>query len=760
MDVGLQQDTTLPLPPADPGMVPYYGGILSMESQSSIEKRDAARDAALEANNKPYIQGLAAHVRECWSAAYNAKRTTNVEDRMLRSVRQRRGEYDPDVLAEIRKTGGSEIYMMVSSNKGRAAASWLRDVLLAVKDEKPWTIKPSPMPDLPPVMMQSVQQIAVSEAQAYQQATGMQVQPQDMEKIQTYIRDRVVANARKRAQEACERMELKMEDQLAEGGYARALSGFIDDIVTFPSAFIEGPVVRNKKQLSWTPMPDGSFKCDVTPKLSLEWERVDPFMVYPMPHCTDIDDGGIFVRRRLTRSQLLELKGVEGYNNDAIDTVLDEHGKGGLHEWYIIDAQKATVEGKSVAAITANPEATIDALQYRGSVQGKMLVDWGMDESAVPDQNAEYPCEVWQIGQWVIKAMLNSDPLGRKNIYKASYEEIPGVFWGNSVMDLCRDVQSQCNTAARAMANNMGIGSGPQVIYNVDRLPTGEDLTQMYPWKIWQTTSDPYGGQGKPVEFFAPPMISGELMQIYMFFSNLADEVTGIPRYMTGDATGSGALRTSSGMSMLMGNASKGIKQVVGNIDVNVTELLIDRLWFYNMYYGDDPELKGDIQVVARGAASLVAKEAQLQRSNEFMQIILNSPVVGQIVGEEALIDIIRENAKQLGMADKLPPAEVIRARMYQQQQSAAQQQKAAQEFQMAMALAPSHEVQMQRGPDGEMIGATIIDKQQHVLAAPQAPMGGAMMGPGGSGMKTMSNPNQLTGNQMITDHFSPQRGV
>lgn len=744
--------------PADPTLVPYVAGIVRMEGQSSIDRREAAREAAAEANNRPVIQGLAAHVRECWSQAYNAKRTTKVEERMLQSLRQRRGEYDPEILADIKKGGGSEIYMMLSSNKARSAAGWLRDVLLGNKDEKPWTIDPTPLPDLPPSIQQSVMSLAVQEAQQFQQVTGQAVGPRDMERIQEYVRDRVVSNAKQRAKEACERMELKMEDQLVEGGFPRAMSEFIEDIVTFPSAFVVGPVVRNKKALKWVPSADG-FEAQVTDELTLEWERGDPFMMYPAPHSTNIDDGYLIRRHRLTRSQLNEMMGVEGYNDDAIRTVLDEHGKGGLHEWLIIDSQKAQAEGKSVAAISANPEATIDALQFWGSVQGKMLVDWGLDAASVPDDMKDYPCEVWLIGQWVIKAQINSDPLGRKPVYKASYEEIPGVFWGNSVMDLCRDAQMQCNTAARAMANNMGLGSGPQSVVNVDRLPTGEDLTQAYPYKVWQTTSDPYGSSAAPVSFFSVPMISGELMQIYMFFSNVADEHTGIPRYMAGDAAGSGALRTSSGMSMLMNNAGKGIKQVIANIDVNVTTLLIDRLWFYNMKYGTDPALKGDIKVRARGANMLVVKETQQQRLNEFMQLMLNNQYVSQIVGEEALVDIIRETAKGLGIADKLPPPEVIRARLYTAQQSAAQQMQAQQQFQMAMALAPSHEVEMERGPDGEIVGMKVIDKQQHVLAAPASPMGQGMPMQGGQqGPQVMSNPNQMTGGMPITDNFSPMR--
>lgn len=763
METGLMNDPAMPLPQAastDPTQVPFAFGMIAMESLSQIEKREQDRAAATAATNKPVIQGLAAYVRECWSAAFNAKRTTNVEQRMLQSMRQRRGEYDPEVLTEIKKQGGSEIYMMLSSNKARAASSWIRDVMLGANKDKPWTITPTPMPDLPPSIHQAIQQLAQQEAMQFQQMTGQMVGPQEMEKVAAYVKDRVVANAKKRADEACARMELKMEDQLAEGKFARAMGEFIEDIATFPAAFIVGPIVRNKKALQWVPGPDGSFTADVTDQLTLEWERGDPFMMYPAPHATDVDDGYLIRRHKLTRSALNELIGVEGYDDAAIRTVLDEHGKGGLHEWLIIDTQKAAVEGKSAAMILSNPEATIDALQFWGSVQGKMLVDWGMEEIAVPEPTKEYQCEVWLIGNWVIKAQLNADPMGRKPVYKASYEEVPGAFWGNSVMDLCRDTATQCNTAARAIANNMGIGSGPQVSYNVDRLPTGEDLTAMYPWKVWQTTSDPYGSTGKAVEFFMPPMVARELIDIYSFFSNLADEHTGVPRYMTGDMGGSSAMRTASQTSMMMNNAGKAIKQVIANIDQNVLQPLIERLHFYNMKFGTDPELKGDIKVVARGANSLIVKETQQQRINEFLQLALTNPIVNQIVGEESIAALLRMAAKNLDMdTDQIvPPPEIIRARVFQQQQQMAAAQKAQQDFQMAMSLAPSHEVEVERGPNGEMVGMKVLDKQPHVMNMPgvAAPAGMA----GGSPAQTMTDSGQqLADGSPVTDSFSPMRG-
>lgn len=675
---------------------------------------------------------------------------------MFRAMRQRRGEYDPEVLAEIQKLGGSEIYMMLSSNKCRAAASWIRDVMLGTRDEKPWTIAPTPIPDLPPTINESVMMLANAEADEFERLTGQLVGRQDLERITAYVKDRIIANARKRAKEACERMEMKMEDQLVEGGFQKALASFIEDLVTFPAAILKGPVIRQKNRISYKPTADGAWECVVEPKLVLEWERVDPFMLYPMPQCADIADGGIIERHKLTRQALSEMKGVDGYNNDAIDQVLVEYGRGGLNEWLYVDTLKAQVEGKSVAAVAQNADGLIDALQYWGSVQGQQLIEWGMDKAQVPDELKDYQCEVWLIGSWVIKAVINPDKMGRKPYFKACYEEIPGAFWGNSVADLCRDAQSQCNTAARAMANNMGVASGPQVGVNVDRLPSGEDITMVFPWKIWQSTSDPYGSTAKPIEFFQPSMVANELMQIYQFWSAVADEHTGVPRYMTGDMGGSSAMRTASQTSMMMNNAGKAIKQVIANIDAAM-QCLLERLFHHNMLHAEDNELKGDVNIIARGANALIVKETAQQRRNEFLQLCLTNPVVQQIVGEEAIAALLRENVKTMDMdVDSIiPRPEVIRARMFQQQQQAAAQQKALQDFQMAMQLAPSQKQTIVQAPDGTTM--TMETEVPHVM--PTAGFAGGQGAGGGNPAQTMSNPNQqLADGTPTTDNFSPMR--
>lgn len=652
------------------------GGIVPIKSIKQLQEEERA--AAITANSSTVIQNLAAYIKQKWWYARMAKEYT-VEQQMLKSIRARRGQYDPDKLAQLREQGSSTIFMMLTSNKCRAASSWLRDVVMSTPEEKPWSLRHSPIPDMQPDILQDLMMRA---QQQLEQLLAQGMNPSDVEVREMLLRmkDEAYRQLGDIAEDTAKRMEKKMHQQMIEGNWTTAFAQFIDDLVTFPAAILKGPVVRNRPELKWVKGPSGQYELQVKQTLALEWERVSPFNLYPAPDASTVNDGYLIERHKLSRADLHELIGVDGYSDGAIRGVLEQYGKGGLREWIYVDLTKATAEGKSTTAAGQNPSELIDALQFWGSVQGRLLLDWGMSEEEVPDPMAEYPIEAWLIGTWIIKAVINPDPLGRKPYYKTSYEEIPGAFWGNSVADLCRDTQDVCNAAARSLVNNMSLASGPQVVYNIDRLPEGENVTQLYPWKIWQVTADPIGSGAKPVEFFQPSTQANELMAVYEKFAVLADEYTGIPRYMTGGSPTGGAARTASGMSMLMTNAGKSIKQVIANIDEHVIKPCVDRLYYYNMRYSDDPDLKGDVDIVARGAASILEKEQAQQRRNEFLQIALNSPAAQQVVGMEGIAELLRQAASTLDMnVDKIVPSvEAMKAKQAEANQMMAMQQAAA----------------------------------------------------------------------------------
>ena len=617
------------------------------------------RKKAEKLQSQPIMGSLAGHVRKCWNYARDAKRST-VETRLLENVRARRGVYESAKLSAIRDEGGSEVYAMLTSTKCRSAGSWIRDVLMGQGTEKPWTLTPSQTPVLPQDTIDGIVSQAIEPLQQAMEA-GMPMSQGQAVQLLSGLRDAALEQVRDQARSMAHRMECKMEDQLNDGGWLQAIDAFIDDITTFPSAIIKGPVVKNKPVMTWSKDATGQNTPVVKTQLTLEFERVDPFMCFPSPGATTMDDGYFIEKHRLTRQSLLELIGVDGYDTASIRMCIEEFGVGGLTDWLTNDTAQADAEGKSTTSISVNPDALIDALQFWGSVNGEMLIDWGVDEKDVPDPTKEYHCEVWLINHYVIKAQMNYDPMHRKPYYKTSYEEIPGAWWGNSVADLVRDSQTVVNAAARAIVNNMGIASGPQVVVNVNRLPDGVDITQMRPWQIWQVKNDPLGGNSAAIEFHQPDSRVAELMSVFEQWSALADEYSGIPRFMGGDASGN-AGRTASGLSILMSNAGKSIKQVISNIDVSIFNPMLDRLYYYNMRYGTDPALKGDVNIVARGANSLIAKDAAQLRRNEFMQATAN-PIDMQIIGLSGRAALLREAVKTLDMdADKVVPSPDVMA--------------------------------------------------------------------------------------------------
>ena len=164
-------------------------------------------------------------------------------------------------------------------------------------------------------------------------------------------------------------------------------------------------------------------------------------------------------------------------------------------------------------------------------------------------------------------------------------------------------------------------------------------------------------------------------MAVFEKFSERADEDTMIPKYMTGGHT-PGAGRTSSGLSMLISNAGKGIKQVINNIDKKVIVPAIERLYHDNLRYADDPDLVGDVNISARGASSLVVKEAEAIRRNEFLQLVLTNPMAQQIVGMDGAAELLRDAAMNLNTnPDRIVPDRQKISTMQQQAQVIAQLQ-------------------------------------------------------------------------------------
>jgi hypothetical protein len=637
--------------------------MVAVQAPTEIDVQVVQKNDLIES----YGSDLSRHVSEAWERAKFAK--TELTERLLQNERQRRGVYDPEKAMEIAQTGGSDIYMRLTDVKARAAYNWITDVMLGA-GRRAYELSPAREPELPPEISAGIVDLVRMEMMEFVQSGGA-VHPEAFRVRMEQVHDTIVDKMREEAKNKAVRMENKIEDQLNAGGFDRALREFIDDFVTYPTAILKGPVIRREKRLTWGP----GHKPIVIHDHVRQTERVSPHDMFPSPNASNVNDGYLIQRHRLTRAGLQTMRGTPGYSDKDIDQVLERFGEQGFRQWLMGDQERDRLEGKPHARLYT--KEVIEAIEYWGSVSGKTLMDWGMKDKKI-QWNREYEVNIWQVGPFIIKAILNPDPLGARPYEIASWVPIPGSFWGVALPEQMRDVQIMCNAAARSLANNMGIASGPQAEVTVDRLPDGENVTQMYPWKLWQTTSDRTGGGQPAIRFFQPNMNAEPLMAVYQYFSRQADEVTGIPNYVYGAGQAGGAGRTASGLSMLMDNAAKGIKGAIVSVDF-VVSALVERLYNHNMIYDPDVSCKGDFKVVARGAMGLVAKEQLQMRRNEFLQATQNE-IDMQIVGAKGRAYLLREVAESLQMdTDKLVPTteklEFIEERMQMQQAMEMQQQ-------------------------------------------------------------------------------------
>lgn len=658
---------------------------------TAAQLEEMARRASEEQNNTPVIQGLAAHVRSRWEILRDFKNQA-ITDRLLECHRARNMQYDPEKLAAIKAQGGSEIFMGIVSTKCRTATAWLRDSMLGTGADKPWSISPTPVPDVPPDIVNRLQMVMQQNLEAYYASGNPPLDPITLQQLADEMKATALRQMEYESGKRVERMEKKMEDQLVEGGFVKAMHEFLDDLATYPYAILKGPVPRRRTKITY-----GQQGMTTVEETRDEYERVDPFMFYWAPWGSEVDKIPCIELHPLTRDDLQSMIDVEGYSKEAINTILADFDNIGLG-WLADEAKKS----EPVTGLDLDKGAgdiTI-AIQLWDSVQGKKLIEWGMDESEITDPFMSYPCEVWMINNIVFKAVLNYDPLRRKPYFVTSFEKVPGRLDGNGVSDLAMDAQNMCNAAARALANNMGISSGPQVGVNTSRIAAGEDIEQMYPWKIWQFKESQYGDASAPIIYFQPTSNAQELMAVFERFLGLADEVTGIPRYMTGEHV-PGAGRTSSGLSMLISNAGKSIKQVINNIDKDVIEPLLQRKYQRNLRYSKDPDLVGDVQIVAKGAMSLVVKEAEAVRKQEFLNVVLTNPLAQQIVGLPGAAELLRDMASNLNTnVDRIVPTR-------EQVERQVAQQLAIQQAMLEASMQPETEdIEFQRDDSGAVTGA------------------------------------------------------
>jgi len=578
----------------------------------------------------------------------------DIEDDWIEDLRAFMGQYDPEVLAKIQSKGDrSQVYVGLTRTKVLAAFSRITDLLFQ-PGQKFFSIEATPIAKQPLVEQELTERAALEIMQAAEVV--------DPGLVDDLIQARLIELEEELKEETAIRvdnMEEAILDQAVESNLESKMKDAIMEQVIFGTGAMKAGTLRIEKDHKWVKGDEG-FQLIYEESAFPEMEAVSVFDLYPDPHATSMDDlRDIFRRHIISRQEFKNLKEFPGFNQDLIEECIEMNPEGNH------DEAQHEKDRRQIANVNDRSSQThkFELLEYWGSINGYDLQDAGVEFGDDDDLAQEYHANIWIIDGKVIKAQLNPLPGGIIPYFIFPYEKNPHAFWGTGVPRMMRDSQATMNAATRIYLDNVALSSGPMVEVNTDIMASGEDPTELYPWRVFLRE----GGDGNQpmVRFYQPQSNSPALVSVIELFRRFADETTALPSYTHGQ-TQSSLNRTATGISILMSNANIVLKSVIKNIDDYLTKPMIRSLYDWNMTWNENENVKSDMRIVAKGSTALIQKEVQSQRLLQFLSLI-NNPLDAQMVDREKLLTDI---AKSLD----IDPEEVIKSQKELMDEQALQQ--------------------------------------------------------------------------------------
>jgi hypothetical protein len=427
----------------------------------------------------------------------------------------------------------------------------------------------------------------------------------------------------------------------------------------FGTGVMKGPFAVDKEYPNWN---DETGEYEPTFKTIPQVSHVSVWNFYPDPDANNMDEAQYVIERhKLSRSQMRALKKRPYFRSKVIDEAI-MLGENYDKEYWEDDLSDYAPE---------HGIERYEVLEYWGMVDVEMLMDQGVDIPRELQDTDELQANVWICNGKLLRMVLNPFKPARIPYMAAPYELNPYSFFGVGIAENMDDTQTLMNGFMRMAVDNAVLSGNLLIEVDETNLVPGQDLS-VYPGKVFRRQG---GAPGQAIFGTKFPNVAGENLQLFDKARVLADESTGFPSFAHGQTGVMGVGRTASGISMLMGAASGTIKNVIKNVDDYLLRPLGEGLFRFNMQFDFDPEIKGDLEVKARGTESLMANEVRSQRLMQFLQVSSN-PALAPFAKFQY---IIREIAKSLDLdPDKVTnnmDEAAIQAELMKQFQQEQQQQ-------------------------------------------------------------------------------------
>jgi len=571
------------------------------------------------------------------------------EQRWLKAYRNYRGLYGPDV--QFTEAEKSRVFIKVTKTKTLAAYGQIVDVLFA-NQKFPLSVEPTELPE-GVVGDVNFDPLEPEQARELQSPYGFAGDGNDLPPGATEIslmdrlgplqsklepiEDKLKEGAGKTpsaitfspAMIAAKNMQKKIHDQLEESGANKHLRSASFEMALFGTGIMKGPFAVDKEYPNWNDEGTYDPKFKTVPQVNY----VSVWNFYPDPDANNMEEAQyVLERHKMSRSQLRALKKRPYFRDTVIDEVVQLGENYNKYYWEDDLSDYAPEHGVD----------RFEVLEYWGMVDTALIEEQGVEIPEELQDFDELQANIWICNGKLIRMVLNPFKPAKIPYVASPYELNPYSFFGVGIAENMDDTQTLMNGFMRMAVDNAVLSGNLIVEVDETNLVPGQDLS-LYPGKIFRRQG---GAPGQAIFGTKFPNVSSENMMLFDKARVLADESTGFPSFAHGQTGVQGVGRTASGISMLMNAASGSIKTVIKNVDDYLLRPLGEGFFRFNMQFDFDPNLKGDLEVRARGTESLMANEVRSQRLMQFLSVASN-PALAPFAKFQY---IIREIAKSMDL--------------------------------------------------------------------------------------------------------------
>jgi hypothetical protein len=572
------------------------------------------------------------------------------EQRWLKAYKNYRGIYGSDV--QFTEAEKSRVFIKTTKTKTLASYGQIVEVLFA-GNKFPLTIEPTELPEgvvenvnFDPKKPEQIKQEpdvspygfagdgmdipkGATEKSLMDSLGPLSEKLKDIEGLEQGAGKTPTAITFSPAMIAAKKMQKKIHDQLQESGANKHLRSTAFEMSLFGTGIMKGPFAVDKEYPNWN--MDGEY--DPAFKTIPQVSHVSVWNFYPDPDANNMDEATYVIERhKMSRSQLRALKKRPYFRSSVIDSCIEMGENYNKQYWEDDLSDYSSSYGVD----------RFEVFEYWGMVDIELLKDQDIEIPSELETFDELQANVWICNGKVLRMVLNPFKPMKIPYMSAPYELNPYSFFGVGLAENMDDTQTLMNGFMRMAVDNAVLSGNLLIEVDETNLVPGQDLS-VYPGKIFRRQG---GAPGQAIFGTRFPNVSNENLQLFDKARQLADESTGLASFSHGQTGVTGVGRTASGISMLMSAASGNIKTVIKNIDDYLLRPLGEGFFQFNMQFDFDPEIKGDLEIKARGTESLMANEVRSQRLMQFMQVAA-TPTLAPFAKFQY---IIREIAKSMDL--------------------------------------------------------------------------------------------------------------